>query len=756
MLEKLRFLYPYKFLFLFFIIFCIVFFVFLKNNFFYRFSSNQIYNLDQADIIVNINPLNIKSNDFAQLLGGYIDTRGNLDPSSKFILSGNQVIQTSREIFPQTAEFDVPVVMRTKSYFMLSNDYFALTDEEVEDVINYCSQANCDPMFGAHGEGSFAERDGMKGLLIDVTEGAIKKRAQFVKDKCFQYFGDNNHCRHWDIGNEPPSTPQNCDYYGNTLIPTAIRAISSVMPDAIFHAPELYLDSSLVRDSNITIGECIIDKVNKVNSNYRIGVVTTHWYSYVCGPSNNRNLSALNIDGNAVLNWNGFGKNIEKMTYPYSIINTMSWLNKYSTTSNSVIGIGEVSQMAACDDRIESDPEIKSQVSVTKRVNGTWGSSFWHLDILGIMGEAGIKYSQKHIFIGTNANYSLLNYNTSNGTVIKTAPFYAYSFYSKYFGKKLIESSSNNPSIVNSHASIDKQGNIRLLLINKSGSGSKPNSTDGNNGLASSKTVSINFKNFSAKNNVDIFTLKIPGDFNSREVNGNYFSENKNVVLNNSVFNLEPYTAVIIKFYRNDGVINNTPIPTTVVSATPSPTKTPTPKITPTPISTIISTPNSTPGTGVNSNCIHPIGNSCAFGITQCSGYVITNNLYKVGWECRSDPTFCKTTLNAPFSYAYCEKVSIPTPVSTPIITPISSPITSSCSCEKIGTLYRNVLYKCNYNSDYQLAKFRITYKGFPFASMETTFSQNNWYYVPSIEYANLECRVCQNSNDCSSWIKVN
>ncbi len=210
-------------------------------------SSNRLQAADGDTITVTINPAVIKNNDFAQLLGGYISTRANLNPTSKFLLSQPSVVDAAKKMFPQPPEFPNPVVLRTQSFHMLSNDYFVITDAEVEDVIKFCSQANCDPMFGALGEGVIETHDNMTGKIIDTSAAAIKKRAEFVKAKCQQYFGDDKHCLHWDIGNEPPSPDQNCYFYATDLIPTAIRTIKQVIPNAIFHAPELYLDSAKAR-----------------------------------------------------------------------------------------------------------------------------------------------------------------------------------------------------------------------------------------------------------------------------------------------------------------------------------------------------------------------------------------------------------------------------------------------------------------------------------------------------------------------------
>lgn len=531
-------------------------------------------------INVNINPSIIKNNDFAQLLGGYLSTRGNLNPASRFDISNPKIVTEARKTFPQPPEFPNPVVMRTQSYKMLDTDYFAITDGEVEDIIKFCSQANCDPMFGALGEGNVETHNGMTGRVIDVSEVAIKKRANFVKNKCQQYFNDNRHCRHWDIGNEPPSPKQNCDYYVTSLIPTAIKAVKSEIPDAVFHAPELYSESAKVRNGsqylNYTIGECIARGLQTTDPNLKIEAFSSHWYPYSCYSTQiSGTYSAFNIDGNAILKWQGFGGTTESMLYPHSIMSTFnSWINNYDVTKNSAISIGELNPMASCHDVSQRADEAK----VTEAVNTTWGGAFWHLDLLGIMAEAGIKYVQKHIYIsGGGGTYELMIYN--QGNVFKTSPYYAYQFYAQNFGRRVVESNSNNPGIVNSHASLDKDGNLRVLLINKSGSGFKPNSLISERTVAEPKTINLRISNFNPGQTGEAYLFKVPVDFVQKVqfTESSLFKTQTNIpVSDNFSFTVPAYTAVIIKIPASGSPSPSqlTPAPTSVI---PTPTSTPAP-----------------------------------------------------------------------------------------------------------------------------------------------------------------------------------
>lgn len=470
--------------------------------------------LKAASVRIEVDPSIVKCEDFGQILGGYLNPRGSMNPSNGSVLSRDFVIESARKMFPQPPEFDTPVVMRTQSYHMLAEDIYALTDKEVEDIIKFCSMAGCDPMFGAYGVGG--------GGTIDVSENKIEERVLFVRSKCREYFRDDRHCLHWDIGNEPPSTPANCEFYGKNLIPTAIRVIKRLIPNAVIHAPELYLDSARVRDSNETIGESIARNLNSVDSSLKIDVFTTHWYPYICGSQ-----SGLDIDGEKVLRWEGNGgQDYQKMYYPAMIMNNFnSWFKNYEVTRLAQVGIGELNPMAACSGGSTN----------TYRLNMTWGGAFWHLDVLGIAAESGIKYVQKHVHIdGGNGAYAAIV--VPGNFVVKTNAYYPYAFYAKYFAKKLVKSLSSSVSVVNAHSALDKQGNLRVLLINKTGQ---------------SVSVNIVLRNFLAKSAGEAYVMTAVGDFRSEAKPADektFFKEVGNVPVGNDFEYVVPgYSAVILK-----------------------------------------------------------------------------------------------------------------------------------------------------------------------------------------------------------------
>ena len=79
---------------------------------------------------------------------------------------------------------------------------------------------------------------------------------------------------------------------------------------------------------------------------------------------------------------------------------------------------------------------------------------------------------QKHIHI-RNGGGTYEAIVVGSGRIYKQPPYYAYRFYSQFFGKKIVEAVSNQPETVSSYGSLDKDGNLRIILINKSGAGFK-------------------------------------------------------------------------------------------------------------------------------------------------------------------------------------------------------------------------------------------------------------------------------------------
>ncbi|MGB9911575.1 MAG: hypothetical protein ACPLKP_03185 [Microgenomates group bacterium] len=128
---------------------------------------------------INIDPKIIKNEHFHQLLGNYI----NLTTGSFFQDFNNQeFINSAKQIIPQAGE---PPVMRL---------YWDLTNSQIIQIINFCKEVNCDPMF------AFSDNLNLNDPQIREQ---IKVKIRFIKNSCETIFEDNNHCLHWDIGNEP-------------------------------------------------------------------------------------------------------------------------------------------------------------------------------------------------------------------------------------------------------------------------------------------------------------------------------------------------------------------------------------------------------------------------------------------------------------------------------------------------------------------------------------------------------------------------
>lgn len=530
----------------------------------------------QETINVEVNPHEILNDDFTQIKGGYISER--YDPESLIDLSNPNLINSLKFIISQDA--DPPTLILTNYYSNSSVPPFS-DDNQVKAMIHLCKEINCDPIFSPIG--------GIPSPYSD--ENKIKARVKLVKDECLRVFGDNKHCLHWTIGGEPPTTPDKCPFWAD-LIHRAGLIVKEIIPDAKIHALELFEYAAKVRGTEETVGECIIRELDKKTPKLKIDFLKTHWYPY---------LSELDIrnrtftDGNKILNWEGdsLSPKLRNMLYPYNVVRDMkSWAQKYEITREAEIGFGELLHWAGheygaifqdddvvkgccwlkqnykndltlyggCDPclyqtkaEIPSNCQNKCRIPgnyPTRRLHLNWGGAFWLLDELGIIAEAGIKNVQIHTFV-TGLIW---------GDGKKTALTNIYNFYNEYFGNTIVKSLSDQPAVLNSHASLDKDGNLRLLLINK-------------NIKNEAKIVRINITGYVTNNKGEAYILKVPGfDFNSEEANIQIQTIKNINVGNNFDYLIDGHSAVIIKIpgevicqwgnnnngdANNDGKVNN-------------------------------------------------------------------------------------------------------------------------------------------------------------------------------------------------------
>ncbi|MFA5828525.1 MAG: dockerin type I domain-containing protein [Candidatus Shapirobacteria bacterium] len=598
------------------------------------------FECEAAEVGVSIQADQVKNNDFAQLMGGYLLNRGNSrDPGSATSLNSSGLINAYKGMMPSSvngAEFDSGTVVRVHSFQnMEPNDYFGLTNDEVVDIIKFCKATGCEPMFGAYGlQDAKTTMDIGGGVMItgyqaDTSYEKIKARAKFVKDQCKAVWGNDNHCKVWDIGNEPPANQGNCDYYGKTLIPTATKAVLSEIPNAVFHAPELFRYESKVKDTSTMLTECIIDAVNKTDPNVRIDMFTVHWYPYTCGEGD----SVYNVDGNALLKWDGFGVASQKMTHPYSIVSgTRAIMEKYGTTRGARIGVGELNPSGAC---VTSSSASEGE-KITAKVNQSWGSAFWHLDEMGILAEAGVSHISKHTHVAPGSGvYTVIMMGSSNPILLPN--YWAYRFSAKYFAKRVVGSTSDKPQLVNSHAGIDKQGNLRIMLINKSGSGFKPGGSPPSDvGAARGVSVRINLANFSySGQQAEVYKLTAYG--NNFADGTKPTDESQVISAAGSIgigrefeYTVPAYSAVIIKVPGSGGQSYPTAVPTT---APPygDPTSTPRPAG-PTPTRNPNVTPTSAP-VGCSGGCYGSLANcttNCGF---TCPKLSAADTKTQCGWD---------------------------------------------------------------------------------------------------------------------------
>ena len=457
---------------------------------------------------VNVNHEVIKNNDFTKLLGGYLSIGIN-DTNLQNYADPN-FINSAKQILPQPPAN--PPVMRCT---------FQFETEKIAEVATFCKEVNCDPMF------SFYDSD-------PRTDTQIRDFVNTIKTTCDSVFGDTKHCRHFDIGNEPAQQCYKPPQFANGFYRIA-SIIKSIMPDAKLVTLELdyyskkiqaggcsYPEFGVSCPDTITVGECILRILDKKTPLIYIDAVETHWYPYY-----GSHIDDSLVNGFSILSWNGITTGLDsqrqKMTDVFtSFDNINSYLHNYEVTRNAVIGMGEVS-VGAFSSGV-TYPNIGS-------INGKWGSTFWFLDELPMMAEAGYKYVQKHVFNG-HQGFSLLGLHGERVPVS-----YAHEFFSKYFGNRIVQTSSSNPAVLNAHSSLDKDGNLRIILVNKS------------NGI--NQPVRINLSNFNAGTEGEVYTLKIPsgGNFNRYSANetGVQITTNQLTVGQNFNYTVPSYSSVIIK-----------------------------------------------------------------------------------------------------------------------------------------------------------------------------------------------------------------
>lgn len=517
-----------------------------------------------AEITVDANV--IKHGDFAQMFGGYLPDKPNLSPGSSVDYTNQAMINAVKQTLPQDP--DHPVVVRTKSgtVFDPKKDP-PMTNAQTKAVIRFCKQVNCDPMFVPLGES------------WNSTPDEIRAKIRMVRDECRTVFGDDKHCLHWDIGNEPPTN--GCVGFADFLHATGLL-VREVLPNAIIHSLELFDTEAKTRDTNEMIGKCILRELSQKTPALKIDVLKTHWYPY---KGEYDVLRRSYTDGNKLLTWGGIYARNQSMTYPNTIYSIMSgWPRELGLEGSYMVGIGEmnpsdkINYYATLPDQdiqndilagccwlgvgLETDgtcadcnpcnyvsnpgslPTCCSKKCVippsyqTKTLNGTWGSAFWHMDELGILAEAGMSYVQRHGLLDNGFVFGIVSYQG-----VRSPASYGYGFLANYFGNTIVQGSSNNPSVLNSHASVDEDGNLRVLLINKDTGGA-------------SKTAHIRLSNYNADSVGEAYVLKIPnnGNFNSSTSTGTTVETRTNISVGQDMsFEVGGYTAVIIKIPKAGG-----------------------------------------------------------------------------------------------------------------------------------------------------------------------------------------------------------
>lgn len=487
-----------------------LFFLFLIVSFLFSSFSSKV---SAQGITININPRAIKNNDFSQLLGAYLAKGINQWNLQDF--SDQNFIDAAKQILPQPPAN--PPVMRLADFSI----------GEVGKIATFCKNVNCDPMFG------FYDND-------QKSDNEIKAFVSGVKNTCDSVFGDSRHCRNWDIGNEPAQNCYKPSQFANGFYRLA-TIIKGVMPEAKLFTLELdyyakkiqaggcsYSEVNVNCPETITVGECILRILDKKTPQIKIDVAQTHWYPYYAG-----HIEDNLVNGLSILSFNGITQGADsqrqKMTDVFTSFNNInSYLRNYEVSREAAVGFGEIS--------VGAFPSAAAYPNIGG-INAKWGSTFWFLDELGMMAEAGYKYAQKHVLNGV-AGFGLLGLH---GERIPTS--YAYEFYAKYFGDRVVETTCSNPAVLNAHSSLDREGNLRIILINKS-SGQR-------------QTALINLADFNAGTNGQAYILRIPGggDFNRMSSNETgVVIETRSVNVGQSFsYDVDGYTAVILKVPKTDG-----------------------------------------------------------------------------------------------------------------------------------------------------------------------------------------------------------
>jgi hypothetical protein len=208
----------------------------------------------------------------------------------------------------------------------------------------------------------------------------------------------------------------------------------------------------------------------------QVDVVQVHWYPYLC------QYDGDDASPEDLLRWTATPER-QSISYASKFPTQLySVFSKYESSKNSVLGVGEMNPKAAC--------EGTSRTSSTGRLNEVHAAALWYADVLGILAENNVKYVQMHTLINRRADFALITDKPE-----KTPPAYTYELYSKYFGNTIVFTQSSSPNILNAHSSIDEDGNLYIILINKD---------------KRDLSVEVNIKNYNLPNNV-AYVYKLVG-----------------------------------------------------------------------------------------------------------------------------------------------------------------------------------------------------------------------------------------------------
>jgi lysophospholipase L1-like esterase len=389
--------------------------------------------------------------------------------------------------------------------------------------------------------------------------------------------------KYWELGNENDLgshqlTPQ--EYASRTLAYT--RAMKAVDPSIQIVAGVPSLSSSGPEG----ISTYLYETVNAFrNANVKLDVLSYHWYQTYFVQNINAALRYRNPE-------DGGQDNVFATLYGRRYADTMP-----ANTRRLVLNGDESTKISITELNVESS-------DYGNNVNKNHFSALWFSDILGRNAYAGA--DQQFIWLGYSMyEYGSIEHDGSGNLTRVRSPFYPFVMYSKYFGDRLVESSSPDNNRLSVWGSVKQGDNNTLYMI-------VTNLTD------SPIAANVNLNGFVARSggkyvlapDKPLTTASSPTSDVNSTLNGRTLDPNNiassfaqiqpvPVTVSGTTYRdtFAPLTATAVVLSRDPSAPIPTAAPTTIVTRTPTPSPRPSTaaSATPIPTSTGAPTPTSVP-----------------------------------------------------------------------------------------------------------------------------------------------------------------